>query len=78
MATRKSKKGGAVQHVGFEAAAAKAAAGYGGSMERGRRIIAAGARKASAAAKARNPRLAKVSGVTKSGGGKKSGGRKGK
>lgn len=52
-------------HLGFERAAASAARKAGVSMERGRRIIAAGARKASAAAVKRNPRLKRVSGVKK-------------
>ena len=55
----------AVEHVGFEAAAEHAAQSYGGDIERGRAAIAAGARKASAAAKKRNPRLTKVAGVGK-------------
>jgi len=50
------------KHVGFEAAARKAAAQYGGDMERGRAAIAEGARNASAAAKRANPRLKKVRG----------------
>ena len=53
------------KHIGFEKAAARAAAGAGVSMERGRAIIAAGARKASGAAVKANPRLARVSGVRK-------------
>lgn len=60
-----SKRGNPVKHVGFEAAAEKAAEGYGGDIERGRAAVAAGARKASAKAKARNPRLTKVAGVGK-------------
>jgi len=52
-----------VKHVGFQAAAAKAAKGEGVSMERGRAIIAAGARKAGSAAKKRNPRLKLVKGA---------------
>jgi hypothetical protein len=51
--------------MGFEAAAESAAAGAGVSPERGRAIIAAGARKASAKAKRANPNLSKVSGVKK-------------
>ena len=51
-----------VRHVGFNAAARNAAKGAGVSMERGRAIIAAGARKASPAAKRANPRLRKVKG----------------
>lgn len=48
------------KHIGFEAAAAKAAKGAGVSMDRGRAIIAAAARKASPAAKRKNPRLKRV------------------
>lgn len=58
---RKSK------HIGFAAAAAKAAKGAGVSLKRGRAIIAAGARKASAKAVRANPRLKRVSGVKKGG-----------
>lgn len=54
-----------VKHIGFEAAAAKAAAGEGESLAAGRAMIAAGARKASAKAKRANPRLMRVSGVKK-------------
>ena len=49
-------------HIGFEAAAEKAAEGEGESIEHGRAMIAAAARKASPAAKARNPRLKRVKG----------------
>jgi hypothetical protein len=56
----KSRKG-----MGFEAAAASAARSAGVSKARGRAIIAAGARKASAKAKRANPNLLKVSGVKK-------------
>jgi hypothetical protein len=56
----KSRKG-----MGFEAAASSAAKSAGVSKERGRAIIAAGARKASAKAKRANPNLLKVSGVKK-------------
>jgi hypothetical protein len=56
----KSKKG-----MGFNAAARSAARSAGVSEERGRAIIAAGARKASAAAVKKNPNLKKVSGVKK-------------
>ena len=56
----KSKKG-----MGFNAAAASAAKSAGVSQARGRAIIAAGARKASAKAKRANPNLLKVSGVKK-------------
>jgi len=51
-----------VRHVGFEAAARSAARGAGVSLERGRAIIAAGARRASAKARRRNPRLRRVKG----------------
>ena len=51
------------KHMGFNKAAAQAAKKAGVSMERGRAIIAAGARKASAKAKRANPRLSKVAGV---------------
>lgn len=59
-AKKKSKRG-----MGFEAAAASAARSAGVSKERGRAIIAAGARKASPAAKHRNPNLRKVKGAAK-------------
>jgi hypothetical protein len=49
--------------MGFDAAAAQAAARSGESMAAGRAMIAAGARKASNAAKRANPNLMKVSGV---------------
>lgn len=55
----------AVKHVGFNAAAASAAKGAGVSMERGRAIIAASARKSSAKARKANPRLMRVSGMRK-------------
>lgn len=54
----KSKRG-----MGFDAAAKSAAQSAGVSEERGRAIIAAGARKAGKAAQKRNPNLLKVSGV---------------
>jgi len=56
----KSRKG-----MGFKAAARSAARSAGVSQERGAKIIAAGARKASASAKRKNPNLLKVSGVKK-------------
>jgi len=59
----KSKKG-----MGFEAAAKSAAKGAGVSLERGRAIIAAGARKASTKAIKANPNLKKVSGMPKKSG----------
>ena len=52
-----------MKHIGFKAAAKKAATGAGVSLARGRAIIAAGARNASAKAKAKNPRLRKVKGA---------------
>lgn len=58
MAGRKSPK-----HIGFERAASAAAEKAGVSEERGRAIIAAGARKASAGAKKANPRLKRVHGA---------------
>ena len=51
------KGGGTIKHIGFNAAAEAAGGGA-----KGRRIIAAAARNASPAAKARNPRLKKVKG----------------
>jgi len=54
-----------MKHVGFAAAAANAAAGEGESLAAGKRMIAAAARKASPAAVKKNPRLKKVSGVSK-------------
>ena len=61
MAKKKAKP---VKHIGFRAASEKAAAGAGVSLERGRAIIAAGARKAkrNKAAVKRNPRLLRVKG----------------
>jgi hypothetical protein len=55
----------AVRHVGFKAAAESAAKGAGVSLQRGKAIIAAAARKASPKAVKANPRLKKVSGVEK-------------
>lgn len=52
----------ATKHIGFKAAAASAAKSAGVSPERGAAIIAAGARKASPAAKKANPRLKRVKG----------------
>lgn len=52
-------------HPGFKAVAAKIAAKQGVSKESAAKIVAAGARKASAKAVKANPRLAKVSGVKK-------------
>ena len=52
-------------HPGFKAVASKIAKKQGISKERAGAIVAAGARKASAAAVKANPRLKKVSGVKK-------------
>jgi len=52
-------------HPGFEAMAVKIAARQGVSMERARGILAAGTRKASSAAKRKNPRLKRVKGGAK-------------
>jgi hypothetical protein len=52
----------AKRHIGFEAAAEKAAAGEGESLEAGKAMIAASTRKASASAKKANPRLKRVKG----------------
>jgi len=54
-----------IKHIGFKAAAAKAAKGAGVSLKRGAAIIAAAARKASPAARRKNPRLKKVRGKAK-------------
>jgi len=51
------------KHIGFEAAARKAAAGEGESLEAGKAMIAASTHKASKAAKKANPRLKKVHGA---------------
>jgi hypothetical protein len=59
-AKKKAKK--ARKGMGFEAAARQVAQKKGISMERARAIIASGARKASPAAKKRNPNLRKVKG----------------
>ena len=53
------------KHPGFKAVAAKVAAKQGVSKESAAKIVAAGARKASAAAVKKNPALKKVSGVKK-------------
>jgi hypothetical protein len=64
---RKAMRAGkaSAAHPGFEATAKSAARKADVSEERGRGIIAAGARKAGPAAVRKNPRLAKVSGVKK-------------
>ena len=56
------KRGNPVKHVGFRAAAAEAAEEAGESKANGAKMVAAGARKASPAAKAKNPFLKKVKG----------------
>jgi hypothetical protein len=56
----KAKKG-----MGFKAAQSQIAKKQGISKERAGAILAAGARKASAAAKKKNPNLKKVRGMTK-------------
>jgi len=58
-------RGNPTQHIGFRAAAAKAAAGEGEDLKHGEAMIAASAQKASSKAKAANPRLTKVGGVGK-------------
>ena len=50
------------QHPGFEAVARRIARREGVSMERARAILAAATRRASPAAKRRNPRLRRVRG----------------
>jgi len=57
-----SKRGNPTKHIGFEAAAEKAAESYGGDMKRGRAAIAASTRRASPAAKRANPHLKRVKG----------------
>lgn len=56
-------------HPGFKAVQQKIAEKQGISMDRAGAILAAGARKASPAAKKANPKLMKVSGVKKPKGG---------
>lgn len=51
------------KHIGFAAAARKAAAGAGESIEAGRAMIAAAAHKASKKAIKANPRLKRVHGA---------------
>ena len=53
----------AIKHIGFEAAAEKAAKGEGEDIEHGRAMIAAAGHKASKAARARNPKLMKIKGM---------------
>lgn len=65
MARMSPKNQEAKRHIGFEAAAASAARNAGESLEAGRAMVAAAARKASGKAQAANPRLLKVSGVKK-------------
>ena len=57
-----SKRGNPIKHIGFEAAAEKAAAGEGESLEAGRAMIAAQTRKAGAKARKANPHLNRVKG----------------
>lgn len=52
------------KHPGFKAVAAKIGGKY-GSVKKGRAILAAATRKASPAAKRKNPRLKKVKGGKK-------------
>lgn len=52
-----------MKHPGFKKATASIAARQGISKERAGKILAAGARKASAAAKKKNPRLKRVKGA---------------
>lgn len=56
------KKGGGVKHPGFKAVQAKIAAKQGLSKKAAGAILAASTRKASAKAKAKNPRLKRVKG----------------
>ena len=58
-----AKKGKPVKHPGFRGASKQIATRQGISQERARAILAAGARKASAGAKRRNPRLKRVRGI---------------
>jgi hypothetical protein len=57
---KKPAKSGVKKGMGFQAAAGKIAAREGVSPDRARAILAAGARKASPAAKRANPNLKKV------------------
>ena len=56
------KRGNPIKHIGFEAAAEKAAEAEGEDMAHGRMMIAARTRKAGKAARRRNPRLNRVKG----------------
>jgi hypothetical protein len=62
MAGGNMAKGGGVKHPGFKAVQAKIAAKQGLSKKAAGAILAAGTRKASAKAKAANPRLKRVKG----------------
>ena len=62
MAGNPMKKGGGVKHPGFKAVQAKIAAKSGVSKKAAGAILAASTRKASAKAKAANPRLKRVKG----------------
>jgi hypothetical protein len=55
----------ATRHIGFKAAAEKAAAGEGEDLKHGEAMIAAAAHKSSAGARKANPRLNKVKGMPK-------------
>lgn len=60
-----AKKRKTTKHPGFERVARQIARKQGISMERARAILAARTRKASPAAKRRNPRLKRVKGKSK-------------
>ena len=60
---KRGAPGATRKHIGFEAAAEKAAEGEGESLAHGKAMIAAAAHKASESAKAKNPRLKKVHGA---------------
>lgn len=63
MARRKKSSRKRMAHPGFARTAASIARRQGIPVQRARAILAAGARKASPAARRRNPRLRRVSGV---------------
>lgn len=63
MARRKKSSRRSAKHPGFAKAAASIARRQGVPMNRARAILAAGARKASPAARRKNPRLKRVAGV---------------
>jgi hypothetical protein len=62
MARRKGRRGGGRKVRGFKANQRKIARRQGVSMKRAGAILAAGTRRASAAARRRNPRLNRVKG----------------